>query len=370
MKVTSVIRTIEEIVDNDSNSTNNSSEYRLVLSTNPLNIIWTNSQPKTLPKKKANQLFKEYNPKLGEAVSRLNDFDKKRIQRVELGEIIGVQGHTLQYYIKTLMPQLEEFRRKPIPLEHAFELIALLMPMIEKWLSAKKVSEELGISSSTVQNYCKDDKIEAVHPIRYWRISPLGVEQLKDHLNLSGDIEKKSKQWKSATNVAKDLGYSRSGIEKHCKHSDIGAQKSLGKWIIPIEGVSKLKMLMRGKDDSFEFVDAMYYSLPNVAKEAARRRGLDPEEHYNDILKGFVNLRKYDEVKALKKNKRWYIHEDSKEMLCDLIKQADVMRETGLSKMRLRTLMKNDVIKHYDIGPTRWVSYNSLQEYKEQHPKK
>ncbi len=262
-------------------------------------------------------LFMLYNPRLKEVIDRLEGLGKKSMTRVEVSRLINQTKDLINKYFRKIRPDLiggnNIIKKFPVPMMCLYELLADFMPIFEDWKTSLALSKRFSVSFNGIDYYHIHNKIEAVKFLGKIRVSPIGVNQLANSI--------------------------------------------------------------RSKEDFFCFGDEKYYYPTAIAREAIKRRyGISADNKLYRIL--YMNLigRYFHWIKEVGKKlgvlrfgKRIGLKLEVRNMLCDVIRPSEAAKMLKVTKSRLETLLRNNVIKHYIINQRVWVSYSSCTKYMSGH---
>ncbi len=252
-------------------------------------------------------LFGRYNPCLKAIIDELWVLNKPLMSRKEISKLLGVTYTKILYYFSQLEDDSDIKKYERVPFFEVFDVVADFMPIIEIWETVVEVSKLLWISRTTVIQRHELGDIESLLFLRKIRVSPIGVNQLRN--------------------------------------------------------------IIRSNGKTYEFNRHSYYSSTTMAKEVVKQRGyeLDDGKAVCRLRLSFVTLmKKYSvELGVIKKGGRPGVCEDIKDMFCDIFRQADAIRMLGITRSRFKRLKRREIIICYKIGPTTWASYNSCLAYLE-----
>jgi hypothetical protein len=326
------------------------------------NIFWIKEGRRA---RNQEELFREYNPSLNENLALLRNYERIGIRQSELAELLKLDVIQLSHYFNKLRPKLHPEKRRKLPIRSAYEILADFMPVVEGWQTSRGVSDELNISTSVVNNYCRGGLIEAKFFLKKYWTSPLGVYKLREFLTMT---DPSLSRLKDTAEVANILGVSESSITIHCKKGDVHAEKYGRGWRVPDESVNALKNLIRIREESFDFAGKTYYSLIYVAEQTMKMKGIKDSNEKEKLLKRFYHLRDTypKHIPSIKKSKVYYVDEETKNLLMDLMTQTEACREIGVNRYIVRSYIDNGALDRIIIGPTNWTTYSSVMRQKSQ----
>ncbi|MCX6717631.1 MAG: hypothetical protein NTU76_03090 [Candidatus Taylorbacteria bacterium] len=176
-------------------------------------------------------------------------------------------------------------------------------------------------------------------------------------------------KWKTVAEVSKALGILRTTVIQRHGLGDMESLLFLRKIRVSPIGVNQLRNILRSNGDTFEFSLDSYYSSTTMAKEVVKQRKYDPEDDdvFRKLRLSFVILmKKYSvELGVIKKGGRPFVCDSVKNMLCDIFRQADAIRMLGITRSRFKRLKRRKIIIFYKIGHVTWASYRSCLSYLE-----
>lgn len=323
-------------------------------------IFWTKDGKKI---REQNEQFKKYNPILVQNLEVLKNYRGKGITQSELVTLLELDRTQINHYFNNLRPDLHSEKRQPILIKSIYEMLADFMPVIEKWQKSKQVAAKNKISQSTVRNYCIANFIENKFFLHTYWVSPMGLTKLKELMHIEYSL---AREWSTTAKVAQRLGVSQSVITLHCRKKQVSFKRYNHGFRIPNDEIFRLGTDIK-KSIPFEFAGETYYPLSAVAKQTAEIRGTpDLKEYY---LKRFYHLRESypQNFPSLIKSKTRGVTETAKNLLIELMTQAEASRELEVSAYEIRKCMRLGILDRLIIGPTNWTTYSSVMKQKKQN---
>jgi len=286
------------------------------------------------------------------------------IRQTELAARLGLKASQVRHYFNRVRPELHPVKGAPLSPAAVCALQADFLPVRAGWQSSRDVARDLQISCSTVCNYCVRGQIEHRRFLHTYWVSPAGVATLKNLLHVADpDV----RTWKSTTELAAELGVSRSAITLHCQRLEAGARKYKRGWRIPLEGVNALRNMIRKRTAAVDVCGRTYYPLALVAEQAARRRRLRGAAGAGRLMARYYHLRSAfpDHVPSLRHKRIYYVGEETRTILMDLLKQVEACRLLRVSRSALAAFMRQGRVAGIRIGPTTWTTYSSVMKMRQ-----
>jgi hypothetical protein len=257
------------------------------------------------PSKLQEILFLRYNPELKRVIDTLDSLeDGERLGRREVEKLLGIQPLAVCTYLINKGRNFDrthgDIRRKKLPLQLVYEITAAFMPTIEKWKTISEMRKELQLKINGA-GYCKKARIESKKDPNFWRISPIGMNQLR---NLVRPTEA----------IIEGVGYSIRLIAEEAR------------------------------------------------KRQGRGRTSKNLEAYEKRISGL--LENYPQIfPSRKRGGRIYVEPRIATILIDSITPKQTRMLTGLTAEQIRIRRNKGKIKSYRLGKRFWYSLDSIRAY-------
>jgi hypothetical protein len=246
-------------------------------------------------------LFSRYNPGLMASLAKIADWRRTSMARSEVAALLSLKVDLVNRLLRRTRFVTSAGSDRQVPLARVFELLAYVMPVIENWETCTSLARRLEVSPESIRRYHRMSRMESRLVLAKIRISPIGASQVR--------------------------------------------------------------AMVRSTRGHFEFANTTYYHPATIARLvlADWHGGSKDQSLYDRLVARYSYWMKTHKASlgVLVLGRRLAVPERVKDMMCDAVEPLEASRRLGLSRGRLRSLIRKGGVAAYRIGRMRWLSWNS-----------